>query len=413
MSPTTLLRKENNYSRLFFAGIVNGIGDRFSQVALLTLLLNETGSGLAVGLALGIRVVPFLLFGPLGGYLADRISKKKILVITDLARIAFAISFVLVDYKTDLWIIYVSTFALASGEAIYAPARKSIIPLLVKKENILKINSLEQVLLGIVLIGGSFSGGIVTFFFGPDMTFWFNGLSFLFAALIIYSLPTIEAAQSTKNNRQKESTSSIFHNFKIIRKWMMVSSALSIAILFELLIPFTSGIDNVLISVYAVQEFHLGDIGVGLFYGALGIGLMLSFIIAQRIDRHLLLFGLTALLIEGTFQMILSQVHLAFLAVLLYISASFVSGISNACFDTIVMKETPIEKQGFVFGLLSTISNTLIGISMFGAGLLLEVVHNRMLGLLGGAGLAVTVLILFLVYSIKQRKLLLLSEKTT
>jgi hypothetical protein len=54
--------QEKNYLRLFLAGIVNGIGDRFSQVALLALLLELTGSGLVVGIALAIRVVPFLLW---------------------------------------------------------------------------------------------------------------------------------------------------------------------------------------------------------------------------------------------------------------------------------------------------------------------------------------------------------------
>ncbi|EIJ79343.1 hypothetical protein PB1_17339 [Bacillus methanolicus PB1] len=48
------------------------------------------------------------------------------MVITDLSRIVFAISFVFVNNVSAIWIIYVSTFILATGEAIYAPARKSI-----------------------------------------------------------------------------------------------------------------------------------------------------------------------------------------------------------------------------------------------------------------------------------------------
>ncbi|WP_017436662.1 MFS transporter [Saccharococcus caldoxylosilyticus] len=406
-----IFRQEKNYLRLFLAGIVNGIGDRFSQVALLALLLELTGSGFAVGVALAIRVVPFLLFGPLGGFLADRFSRKKILIITDLSRITFAISFVLVNNESDIWIVYLSTFVLAAGEAIYAPARKSFIPLLVKKENIIKINSLEQVMLGAVLIGGSFSGGIVTFFFGPDMAFWFNGLSFLIAAMIIFPIPFTNKNRHIQKNDKKNSESNIFHSIKNIKKLMIASSALYIAFLFEFIVPLFNGIDNVLISIYAVQEFNLGDVGVGLFYGALGIGLMLSFIIAQRIHQHLLLIGLATLILEGLFLIILSRVHLAFIAFIVYISISFVSGICNTCFDSIVMKETPSDHQGLVFGLLSTISNTLIGISMFGAGIILEVVNNRMLGLIGGMGFILTGLFLFVVYSsIKEKELPTLRE---
>lgn len=71
------LREEKQYARLFAAGIVNGIGDRFSQVAVLGLLLSLTGSGLAVGITFAVRLVPYLLFGPLGGMLADRFSKNR------------------------------------------------------------------------------------------------------------------------------------------------------------------------------------------------------------------------------------------------------------------------------------------------------------------------------------------------
>jgi MFS family permease len=399
-----LFRQEKNYLRLFLAGIVNGIGDRFSQVALFALLLKLSGSGLAVGIALAIRVVPFLLFGPLGGFLADRFSRKNILIITDLARIAFAVSFVFVNHTSDIWLVYLSTFVLAAGEAIYAPARKSFIPLLVKKENIIKINSLEQVMLGAVLVVGSFSGGLVASFFGPDMTFWLNGLSFFIAAMIIASIPFVNQNRPIRKNDEKNGDSNLFHSIKTVKTLMRTSGALYIAFLFELIVPLFNGIDNVLISIYAVQEFHLGDIGVGLFYGALGIGLMLSFTIAQRIRQRLLLMGLAALILEGVFLMILSRVHLAFIAFVIYISISFVSGICNTCFDSVVMRETPRDRQGLVFGLLVTLSNTLIGISMFGAGLLLEVVDNRILGLIGGMGFVFTGILLLVVYSSMKEK---------
>ncbi|MFC4183145.1 hypothetical protein [Saccharococcus thermophilus] len=75
------------------------------------------------------------------------------------------------------------------------------------------------------------------------------------------------------------------------------------------------------------------------------------------------------------------------------------------------MKETPSDLQGLVFGLLATISNTLIGIFMLGAGILLEAVNNRMLGLIGGMGFILTGLFLFVVYSsIKEKELPTLRE---
>ncbi|WP_416637093.1 MFS transporter, partial [Mycolicibacterium elephantis] len=103
MSIVKLFKEEKDYLKLFSAGVLNGIGDRFSQVALLALLLNLTGSGLAVGLALAIRVIPFLIFAPFGGALADRFSRRKILVFTDLSRILFAVSFIFVNDPSAIW----------------------------------------------------------------------------------------------------------------------------------------------------------------------------------------------------------------------------------------------------------------------------------------------------------------------
>ncbi|MGP3609844.1 MFS transporter [Anoxybacteroides rupiense] len=401
-----LLQQEKHYLRLFGAGIVNGIGDRFSQVALLSKLLELTGSGWAVGAVLAIRVFPFFLFGPLGGKLADQFSRKNILIITDLSRIIFAISLAFANSADDMWLIYISTFMLAAGEAIYAPARKSWIPLLVKKDHIIKINSLEQVMLGIVLIGGSLFGGIVAFYFGTDLTFWLNGLSFLLAAFMIASIPFVHR----KREPDKEKRTGIFHSIQTIKKLVIASAALYIVCLFKLIVPLFNGIDNVLISIYAIQEFHLGDIGVGLFYGALGVGLMLSFMISQRITQHLLFIGLAALIIEGIGLMVLSHVYLAWIACLLYIFISFASGICNTCMDSIVMQETPVGQQGFVFGWLVTVSNTFIGISMFTTGIMLKAVSNRMLGLLGGLGFVLTGLFLAMVYWTKQKKRMMRKE---
>ncbi len=375
----SVLPEEKQYRKLFLAGVVNGIGDRFSSVAVLAMLLQITGSGLAVGMTLAIRLIPFVFFGPLGGWLADRFSRKTILVTTDLIRIVFALSFLLVQSKEDLWIVYLSSFLLAAGEAIYSPARKSAIPLLVNKEQLIKVNSLEQVLVGIVLIGGAFSGGIVAFIFGPNVTFWFNAASFLGAAAI---LSTIRFPQNERvmesNESEKESLFSVF------KKIIMMSAPVLILLICEVLIAFMNGIDNVLISVYAVKEYHLGDIGVGLFYGALGIGLTLSYTVANRLSKNFLVTGLVCLLLEGTCLLLLSKTHLVVFAFLLFCLAAFMSGIGNASFDTILMKEIPEKHQGKMFGLLATIGNTILGLSMFLSGFALNYLAPRSLGLIGG-----------------------------
>ncbi|MGG5252367.1 MFS transporter [Neobacillus sp. SM06] len=388
------LKEEKQYARLFLAGVINGIGDRFSSVAVLATLLYLTGSGFAVGLTLAIRLLPYLLFGPIGGKLADRFSRKTILVITDLMRIGFALSFLLVNTKEEIWIIYVSSFFLAAGEAIYAPARKSAIPQLVKKSHLVQVNSLEQVMLGIVLIGGAFSGGIVSAIFGAGVTFWFNAASFLGAAAVISTIHFPEKIMEEENHFEASVVP--------LKKIIAMSLPIQILLLGEVLIAAINGIDNVLISVYAVDEYHLGEAGVGLFYGVLGIGLMASFTAANRLHKHLLVKGLTAFFLEGVFLVALSRTHLVIFAVLIFGFAAFMSGISNTCFDTVLMKEIPEEQQGRIFGLMATISNTILGGSMFLAGLSLNKLPPRSLGFMGGIAFMLAASFLLAVFLVKS-----------
>ncbi|MGJ7912969.1 MFS transporter [Neobacillus sp. LXY-1] len=389
----SLLKQEKQYRKLFLAGVVNGVGDRFSSVAVLAMLMQLTGSGLAVGVTLAIRLLPFVIFAPIGGRLADRFSRKVILVATDLIRIVFALGLIFVESEADLWIVYVSSFFLAVGEAIYAPVRKSSIPQLVNKEHLLKINSLEQVLIGIVLIGGAFSGGIVASIFGAQITFWLNAASFLGAAALISTInfpEHTEIKEEAKVNRE-----SIFSIFK---KVILMSIPVQILLLCEILLASLNGIDNVLISVYAVKEYQLGDVGVGLFYGALGIGLTLSFTVANRLRKHLLATGLVCLMLEGFSLILLSQTHYVVFAFLLFCGAAFMTGIGNACFDTVLMKEIPEEYQGTMFGLLATISNPILGLSMFISGAALEILAPRTMGVIGGMAYMLVAIVMLISY---------------
>lgn len=189
--------------------------------------------------------------------------------------------------------------------------------------------------------------------------------------------------------------------FSTFKKVVLMSAPIQLLLFCEIMIASMNGIDNVLISVYAVKEYHLGDVGVGLFYGALGIGLMLSFLVANRIRKNYLLTALVCLMLEGTFLLLLSRTHLIVMAFLMFCGVAFMSGIGNACFDTILMKEIPEEHQGTMFGLLATIGNTLLGISMFLSGFALQFVVPRSLGMIGGIAYIMVAIFLMTVISTK------------
>lgn len=407
-----IFKAEKGYSRLFTAGIINGIGDRFTNVAVLALVLQLTGSGMAVGVSLGVRLLPYLFLAPLGGVLGSKFPRKYIMIATDVLRVPVALAFLWVDGEDKLWLLYTASFLLAAGEAIYSPVRKSSIPLLVTKDSLLTVNGLEQLMSGCVLILGALSGGIVSMWFGPEAAFVMNAVSFLVAALFIYGIDFPENTRVSEDKKEIDSPDELKAQADRQPKAsqmralvIIISGSITLQVIFgyELLVPMLNGLDNVLISVYAVQEFQAGDMGVGAFYAALGIGLSLSFFAGRYVTKGLLGVAIGGLMIEGLLLMGISISNHFAIAFLLYILLSFAGGTGNACLDTLVMRETPSTMQPVIFGLLSAVGNTLLGLSMLLAGWLLEWVEPRVLGFAGGAGFS-GIAILLAGYALVRRK---------
>ncbi|MBT2639597.1 MFS transporter [Bacillus sp. ISL-39] len=369
---------EKSYRKLFYAGVINGIGDRFSQVALLALILQMTGSGLSVGITMALRMIPFLFFSPLSSGLARKIGRKNMLIVTDLARGVLALSFLAVNNPSDIWIVYVASFMLASGEAIYAPIRKSSIPAIVSSKSLKAINGWEQVLIGIVLIIGALSGGIVSYFLGAKAAFLLNIVSFFAAGWILSTLPSLGG--EIENETSKTDSEKYSELLPVIA----TSSFLLMLMMFELIIPLINGIENVLLSVYAVETFEKADLGVGIFYSVLGLGLMISPLLTKLVKKRLLLFSFICIIGEGLFLTSISQTKAFWVAAVLFGVTAIFSGVGNALLDTVAMETIPPKWHGMYFGITSMLSNTFIGVSMFLTGMALEWFDPRLVGMLGG-----------------------------
>ncbi|WP_409299811.1 MFS transporter [Peribacillus sp. SCS-155] len=371
-------QEEKIYQRLFMAGLVNGIGDRFSQVALLTLLLQLTGSGLTVGITLALRMLPFLLFGPFSSYLARKYTRKYLLMVTDAVRAVVALSFMFVRSPDDFWVVYIGTFLLAAGEALYAPVRKASIPAIIHSRNIKEVNSWEQVQTGFVLIFGALAGGLVSFLFGTQAAFAVNILSFFISALFIRSIPSLDSPQTNEEDNRKGMNKEAFFPYVIASSFVLIMVA------FETIVPLINGIENVLLSVYAVETFHAGDLGVGILYSVLGTGFIISPLITKWITGKFLMFGFICLSMEGVILSLISQTHSFMAVVTLFGILTIFGAVGNTLTDTAVMNNIPSKWLSSYFALTATISNTGIGVSMFLTGLLLESVKPRAMGLFGG-----------------------------
>ncbi|NGZ75213.1 MFS transporter [Saccharibacillus alkalitolerans] len=409
-----VMKSEPAYRKLAAANFVSGIGDWFSSVAILSLLLQLTGSGMAVGITLAARTLPFLAMGPIGGMLADRRNKKAILVVSDFSRIGLALSLLLVDSPDRVWIAYAATVGLVVFSALSLPARQALIPRIVRAENLQAANAFDQSLAGMNMTLGAMLGGAASAAFGPQWSFLLNAATFLASGLLVWRMPYGEPGQEEGRNaqspkgagrnvrtargeqarqigrareaeqiRKAEQARSESDFWKTFRRLalMRVVAVQSVAW------PIGGGAINVLISVYGYQVFGAGDRGVGLLYGCLGIGFILGGLLAPYFKRwpvQVLIAGAAA---EGLAHILVSAAPNLALGGAFILLATLGGGVGNTALATLIMRAVPERVHGRAFALNETLSNVTMGVSMLAAGVLLDVLPARTIGL--GAGLLI------------------------
>lgn len=379
-----ILRKEPPYRKLVTANFISGIGDWFSSVAILSLLLEITGTGLAVGITLAARTLPFLFMGPIGGMLADKVNKKVILMVSDFARILLALSLLLVNSADNIWIAYVITVGLVVFSALSSPARQSLIPQIVSKENLPAANAVDQSLNGINMTLGAVFGGVVSAVLGHELSFVINALTFLISGLIIstmaYRKESVQKPahlESQESVEVSESQSTFWEEF---RKSLMIKVIALQAIFW----PIGGGAINILISIYGYQVYQAGNTGVGILYGALGVGFLISGFIAAYFRRWMVQVVILASIIEGLAHALMSQSTNLWIGAGLIAIGTLGSGIGNASYTTLIMRTVPEHVMGRAFALSETTSNVMMALSMVVTGVLLNYFPAQQVGLWAG-----------------------------
>ena len=137
--PVGRLLKATDFRRLLSAQALSGVGDWMATVALMALVFDITGSAVAVGGMLAIRLGPGAIAGPLAAQAARRWDRRKTLLAMDLIRAAVVVAIPMVG--SIAWVL-VWVFVLESATLVYLPARDALVPDLVEKKDLRLANGL-------------------------------------------------------------------------------------------------------------------------------------------------------------------------------------------------------------------------------------------------------------------------------
>src|SRR5256712_6877593 len=133
------------------------------------------------------------LAGPAAGVLADRVSRRAIMVASDLARVALVLCLLFIRQADQVWIAYAVVAAHSVVSAFFEPAQQAMLPNLVSEADYPLAATLENSLWAATLAVGSALGGMALAVGGPDAAFAFDALSFLGSAALFSRLPPRDA----------------------------------------------------------------------------------------------------------------------------------------------------------------------------------------------------------------------------
>lgn len=190
MKKLNLFTSLNNplFQRLYIAQTISLFGDALTWLglALLAFELAAKSAPLVLASALTLRVTAFVLLSPLAGVVADRFDRKPILMITHLGRMCLVC---LLPFVRELWQIYVLVLGLNIFNAVFTPTYQATIPLVTGKTDYPQAIALSSSTYQILGVFGPAIAGVLALFIGARDLFFWDGLSFFIAAILIGSLP--------------------------------------------------------------------------------------------------------------------------------------------------------------------------------------------------------------------------------
>jgi len=165
MNKNAIFRKD--FILVAVGQIISIFGNQILRYALPLYLLNQTGSAALFGTILALSFIPMILFFPIGGIIADRVNKRNIMVALDFSTASLIFLFYLLSGRIDnVTLVAITMIILYGIQGAYQPAVKASVPVLVEPENIMKANSVVDMISSSASMAGPVIGGLLFSTFG-------------------------------------------------------------------------------------------------------------------------------------------------------------------------------------------------------------------------------------------------------
>lgn len=391
--PTRLWNR--NYALLWSGQFVSGLGNHVFDVALALWVVQVTNSASLMGILLAVTSIPQLLLTPIGGVLADRYSRKKIIVWSDtiggLLVLSMAAVLVLFPNQILLWLawVFVVSVGLSVISAFFGPAAQATIPDLVPATRLPAALSMGQLSGQIGLFVGAGLGGLAFRLLGAPLLFFANALSFFVAAFntSLIRVPPVERQRAASAD-WRATLAAFRDDLREGLQFVWRERGLRALVIITAVGNFFST------PFFSLLQFYLRDYlrvpryedWVGYIGAAVSVGALLGFAAVGLLGLH----GrrranaiLGVMLVDGLLNTLLIVAPGPAVALALVGVSGALGAFLTVNITTVVQLITPKEMRGRVFGLLGTIAGSITPISYGLAGIVTDLTGKNVVLIYG------------------------------
>jgi MFS family permease len=331
-----------------------------------------------VAALLAADFLPTVAVGLFLAPLVDRLSRKRVLVVSDLVRCGV---FVLLPFAGGPGSIVALAAVSGLATGFFRPAVYAGMPNLVRDDDLPQANSLLQASENLAWMITPPAAGVFVALWGPDPAYWANAVSFLLSAVLIARVPArlLQAGKAVSEGHVRD----------LVAGLRLVLSARPLLTVFVAWNVFfiSSAAVNVAEITFAKVTLDSGDFGFGLLIGASGLGLVLgSYLASGFVDRYPMASvygGSIGLLAVGLATGAVSPS--LWMAAAAMVVVGFGNGIAVVCNALLVQRGAPDELRGRAFTIIMSSNYAVLGVSMALAGLVTDAIGARWVWALAAA----------------------------
>ena len=365
MSPTFQALRIRNYRLYATGGVVSNVGTWMQRVAQDWLVLQLSGhSGVALGITTGLQFLPMLLLAPFAGTLADRYSKRKVLIATQafMATVGLILGLLDISGVVQVWHVYALALLLGVGAACVAPARQSFVIEMVGRDDLPNAVGLNSASFNLGRVIGPSLAGVLIVLIGTGPVFLINAASF---GAVIFALTRMRSSELMPMPRSPGGRGQVFEGIRYVRArpdLVLVMVIVFFVGTFGLNFQMTS-------ALMATAVFGKGAGAYGLLGSVVAIGSLSGALLAARRGRPRLRLIVLAAVAFGVVEVAagLMPTYLSFMALLIPLGLCQMT-LLNAANATMQLGVDPVMR-GRVMALYMAVlmGGTPIGAPLVGA----------------------------------------------